>query len=366
MKLRKLVVALTALTVVSLPAVTRAQSSVELYGWVDAGVAYSNTGGTDPKTGQKAANSAQLIQGGLSSNIWGMRGTEDLGGGLKSLFVLEAQFASDTGQVVGNGFTRRSIVGLSGPWGQVTLGRDWTPAFWMGLLQDINGYTLLGNTLPFWSGNGTRSNRAIFYNTPTWNGLMARTMLSLGDWQADRPRNEGKMVSVGVQYVQPSCGLNATAYYSHRTGGPQAASGSVALFNNQVKTTDDYGIGVGYCWDKARVVGSYNVINPETGVTGLKMWVLGLGVSPFPVGEFTFQAVRLQQTSAPGPTGRAMVYSASYVYPMSKRTRLYVTVGTTQNNDAGTFGLASAASSWAPLSPGGNPRAAIIGMSHRF
>lgn len=363
MKLSNLAI---ALTVISLPAVTLAQSSVELYGSVDAGLAYTNTGGTNPTTGQKAANKAELIQGGLSSNIWGVKGTEDLGGGLKALFVLETQFALDTGEAIGGGFTRRSIVGLSGPWGEVTMGRDWTPSFWIGALQDINGYTLLGNTLPFWSGNGGRSNRAILYNTPKWNGLMARTMVSLGDWTPGRPRNEGKMLSIGVQYVQPTCGLTATAYYTHRTGGPQAASGSVVLFNNQVKTSDDYGVGLGYCWEKARVVGAYNEINPEAGVTGQKMWVLGFGVSPFPVGEFTFQAVHLQKTSAPGPTGRAMLYSASYVYPLSKRTRLYVSVGSTQNNDAGTFGLTSAGSSWSPVSPGGNPRAAMIGMSHRF
>ena len=66
-----------------------------------------------------------------SSNRWGLRGVEDIGCGLKSLFVLESGFAMDTGTLQQGGrlFGRQAFVGLQGNWGKITLGRQYTTIF---------------------------------------------------------------------------------------------------------------------------------------------------------------------------------------------------------------------------------------------
>ncbi len=80
----------------------QAQSSVTLYGVVDANIEYVNNVGVVPTAANgfnrgPAHSVARMDPGGLSGSRWGLRGTEDLGGGLKALFVLESGFSSDTG-----------------------------------------------------------------------------------------------------------------------------------------------------------------------------------------------------------------------------------------------------------------------------
>jgi predicted porin len=98
--------------------VASAQSSVTMYGRVDlSAVKYS---GQDTK---------QLANG--SGNRLGVRGVEDLGGGLSAIFNIEHRFSADTGAVndVNRFWFARSIVGLQGQWGSVVLGREYTVPF---------------------------------------------------------------------------------------------------------------------------------------------------------------------------------------------------------------------------------------------
>jgi predicted porin len=100
----------------------------------------------------------QLSSGSLSTSRIGFRGTEDLGGGLAASFWLESHlFADDgragSGQTAGNqvfsaagaglNFARRSTVSLSGPLGELRLGRDLSPSYWNLLLFDP--FTTIGS-----------------------------------------------------------------------------------------------------------------------------------------------------------------------------------------------------------------------------
>ena len=115
--------------------VAQAQSSVTLYGVVDNAFAYSNHAQAVTAAGVVIPGSSgsrlAMQAGGLSSNRWGLRGVEDIGGGLKSLFVLESGFAMDTGTLQQGGrlFGRQAFVGLQGNWGKITLGRQYTTIF---------------------------------------------------------------------------------------------------------------------------------------------------------------------------------------------------------------------------------------------
>ncbi len=145
---------LAALAALAVAGVASAQSSVTLFGVVDVGLSNYSTKSTYFNTapaftivnGQYVANpgaqagyanaygvkqrQTAMSNNGLASSRLGFRGTEDLGGGLAASFWLEAPLTVDNGTSGGLNFTRRSTVSLSGPFGELRLGRDYTPTFW--------------------------------------------------------------------------------------------------------------------------------------------------------------------------------------------------------------------------------------------
>lgn len=125
-RLHKVAVACAALGAFG---VACAQSSVTIYGRIDVGLQIQNKNLVDDST------YTTLHTGGLRPSIWGFKGVENLGGGLKAEFNLEGQFDSSTGTTQsqpGNSqiFRRQSNVGLSGDWGSVQFGRMYSPLLW--------------------------------------------------------------------------------------------------------------------------------------------------------------------------------------------------------------------------------------------
>jgi predicted porin len=106
---------LVALAVLAASGAAMAQSSVTLYGIADVWV-----GNVKIDTGATSTSTTAMVSGGVSTSRWGMKGSEDLGGGLKANFNLEQGVSIDTG--AGSGFTRKAWVGLSGDFGHVRLG----------------------------------------------------------------------------------------------------------------------------------------------------------------------------------------------------------------------------------------------------
>ena len=119
-----------------------AQSSVTLFGVLDAGVSYysatssfyNNTARFVQPLPDVTKSQTVLSSSNTSPSRLGFRGTEDLGGGLAAGFWLEAAILNDTGAGGGPGgtfiFNRRSTVSLLGTFGEVRLGRDFTPTYW--------------------------------------------------------------------------------------------------------------------------------------------------------------------------------------------------------------------------------------------
>lgn len=119
------------------PAAVFAQSSVALYGIVDAGVEYTN------HAAPEGGSSARLRSGNKNTSRWGLRGVEDLGSGLKATFRLESGIDIANGRLDDGPnalFGRRATVGLKGAWGELTLGRTFTPTFDYVLDFDPMGY----------------------------------------------------------------------------------------------------------------------------------------------------------------------------------------------------------------------------------
>ncbi len=128
--------AIPAVILLSLPFVAQAQSSVTLFGLIDAGLTYtSNAGGNHSFTEQSGIQAPDLF---------GVRGVEDLGGGYSTLFVLDGSFSLNTGAQNGGGiFGRESYVGISTPWGTVTLGNQFD------YMYDNLSLARWGNQIPY-------------------------------------------------------------------------------------------------------------------------------------------------------------------------------------------------------------------------
>jgi predicted porin len=124
MKKALLAICTTALA----PACAYAQSSVTLYGIIDEGLSYFSNAATTNANGSVSGHSAvRLLSGVMQQSRWGMRGTEDLGGGLKTIFVLENGFDASTGKAGQGGllFGKKAYVGMTSPYGTITLGRQY-------------------------------------------------------------------------------------------------------------------------------------------------------------------------------------------------------------------------------------------------
>ena len=178
---------LVALTLSALAAgVASAQTAnVTLYGIIDTYLASERIGGA----GAVAARSTTVVQGGgLSGSRWGLRGSESLGGGMNAIFTLESGFASDSGALGQGGllFGRRAFVGLNGGFGTVTIGRDYSPNFFVMCNSDdtfggcLTGFSAVANMGGFYA-NTLRQNNQVKYNTPNMGGITASVAWSLGE-----------------------------------------------------------------------------------------------------------------------------------------------------------------------------------------
>jgi predicted porin len=168
--MKKTLIALAAL------AATGAFAQVSVYGRLDAGYAMTtNTvNGVDTKAnGVQSHNSV--------SSMWGIKGSEDLGGGLKANFTLEQDIYPANGNVGNSGalgggagsaaFNRTSLLGLSGGFGSVAFGRDYVPTFKLVAATDVNNLSRISTVqLAANSGNSTQPN-LVFYSTPNMSGF---------------------------------------------------------------------------------------------------------------------------------------------------------------------------------------------------
>ncbi len=168
-----------------------AQSSITLYGLMDAGVTYTNNVTTSSGHGATTQLSSGVSQG----DRWGLMGREDLGGGVHAIFRLESGFQLSNGALASSGtlFGREASVGLEGPLGTVKIGRQYDligDTFWAYSIAGNTAAGLLAWGLPAYSaGGGTLDNRlwgdsvnnAVKYLSPSFGGLTIGAMYGFGN-----------------------------------------------------------------------------------------------------------------------------------------------------------------------------------------
>jgi predicted porin len=181
-----------------------AQSTVTLYGIIDEGLSYTSNAATRNADGSVSGHSAvRLLSGVMQQSRWGLRGTEDLGGGLKTLFVLENGFDASTGRLGQGGllFGKKAYVGLGSDYGTLTLGRQYdTNVDFIGPFEvgDQWGGYMAAHPGDLDNINNTNStNNAIKFTSNTYGGFSFAGMFGVGGVAGDFSRNRIWSVSAG-------------------------------------------------------------------------------------------------------------------------------------------------------------------------
>lgn len=349
-----------------------AQSSVTVYGLVDAGIEYGKAGGT---------SSTRLVSGGSVGSRIGFRGVEDLGGGLAAVFRLETGINLDDGTIAqgGRGFGRESSVGLAHrEAGTVQFGRLPTPYF--SVQSAVDAFQWMGaGGLPALTRSGTattqvlpmavnaRHDNAIGYVSPKWGGFELRALYSLGEDSATLGNGYG----LSGRYT--SSRLDLVAGFTRQSAGT-AGSGHA----------DAFVVGGSYDFGPARVYAGYTVErNNCTNCTGAlarppgvaangegEFQIINLGAR-VPVGAFVAiaQVARVQDrtTYAVNRGDRdATWWAVGGEYYMSKRTVLYTTYGSINNQNGSQYALGTgSAQRPAGSVPAGDPRASSVNVGMR-
>ncbi|WP_233839200.1 porin [Paraburkholderia sp. ZP32-5] len=249
--MRRRLVVIAVLGALSSPAFS--QSSVTLYGILDAGLNYTVGSQKAIVNGRPvgAGNQLALNDGafGMFGSRWGLKGTEDLGSGLKAIFTLENGFSMSSGAFAQGGaeFGRQAFVGLDSPYGRLTLGRQYDPhldivapfsAAWQFAGYIATHAADVDNLL-----STRRLNNSIKYTMPKFHGVNAEALYSVGGVAGSVSRNQAWSLAVGYD------------------GGPfQFGAGYLTINNPNV---------------------SFYGANPNgTGVTGNNLGSLGSATSP--------------------------------------------------------------------------------------
>lgn len=213
---------LVALAALSASAGAFAQSSVTLYGILDASVGYVNKANTAGKSATYMSDSA------LQSSYWGLRGSEDVGGGLKVNFNLQSDVRTDTGAGNADMFRREAHVALaSATYGELRLGRTMSPA----IANAQGGVVTPGNSIGVSSAVATGTSadfftkNAITYYSPVLAGLRATLQYAPGEVAGDSAKarkvagslvytDGGLRLGIGAQQVEGSDGKNSRDWYN--------------------------------------------------------------------------------------------------------------------------------------------------------
>ena len=353
-----------------------AQSSITIFGTVDVGI-------TSAKSGSNRLNALNSSQG--KTSLIGFRGTEDLGGGNRAEFWLEGGLNPDvgTGGSSGSlGFERRSTIGLANnSWGEIRLGRDYTPSY--------NIFTAFGgpDTTTGVQANLFQTIRQTAYNAASQSGTVDRTRISnsVGYFL---PRNLGGVygqfsVSFGDENASSSGASKARKYIGgnlgYRSGPLNVGIGYGKTFGNRAVTTpsaiaatsdlEDLALGASYNFGSFVLSGGYNSLKwePIGGTTSGKVDGFYLGAT-IPVGPGSFRVKYASAKFSGNATaltrsgGKADKYSIGYVYDFSKRTSLYAGLAHVSNKNGASIGLIGGPAGVANSGSTG----VDIGISHSF
>ncbi len=334
-------------------------SQVTLYGVVDANVQVLDG----------AATTTRVQSGGLNGSRFGLRGSEDLGGGLRAFFTLESGINLDNGTNGQNAFWgRQAFVGLATPYGKVSLGRQYGSLYNLSsdfsqfsnngfgastaLIGGFNGYEPVrgGDGSATSNGGPTRINNSIKFESQNYSGFSAGALWGMGEVAGDTKGN--RVADIYGRYTQ---------------GG----------FDAQISFVDDKANTIGlktrtvagaasYAFGPYKVNGGVISVDDRsaTNADGDGYW---LGAS-YSLGQHTFKTQYVESKNKYVLNeGKSQAFGVGYQYDLSKRTALYSSL-TRFNNDGGSYVPRAAAAIPAGLTNGSDRDLTefVAGIRHSF
>ncbi|MFT4509550.1 porin [Caballeronia sp. 15711] len=351
-----------------IPGTGQAQSSVQLYGTLDIGVDYAT------HSGARNSGVVRVDSGTLYGNRWGIRGGEDLGGGLKALFTAESGFALNNGASTQGGllFGRQIFVGLQNQFGILTIGRQYTldadlAPYHANVASRANDYTGLSH----WVDRlADRVNNAIKYQTPKLNGFTFAGQYGFGGIAGNNAAM--RILNGGGNYSQGTLGLGATYLRINDTNGNRLTG--VAVVDGQyvfgpaavhLAYTDTRGTAANtLCFSTCAA-------RPNQVV---RTFEVGLDYQATPAASFYTGGAYTRLDN--DLTGNAIQFNLSGFYALSKRTGVYALAGYTRTTGLSGFsrvmvgapdlGATAFASNAQGTPDRGNQLGLRIGMTQKF
>jgi predicted porin len=364
--MKKTLVAIAALAAVS----SFAQSSVTLYGVADVwlGSLKSNsvtvtgagTAASPFVVTQSAITQRKIDSGGQSGSRWGLRGTEDLGGGLKANFLFESGLNVDTGTAAQGGlaFGRQAYVGLSGDFGEVRFGRQYSAydvaKGGITSSQQNNSFDVTGgvaltaadlraiNVIPnaagattaaevkaaadkvrgklgAWTGYTVRIDNSLSYTSPNFGGITGQVVLGFGE---NKTAATGATLNSSFHLAYANGPISAVLAYQNDALAKTTA-GNSAVQNTMVGGSYDFGV--------AKVFAAYNKANLKFAGSSDKATELSLGARA-PFGPVTLVG-QYAQSKIKDVNEKSRGFSVEALYSLSKRTDTYVGATSTKLGD---------------------------------
>ena len=366
---------LIALAVIAASSTAMAQSSVTLYGLIDVSVqsfktnvytASTTTIGTITQANDRQTRLGSGVQNG---SRWGMKGSEDLGGGLNAVFDLQSGFSVDTGASGQGGllFGRHAFVGLNGGFGTLTFGRHDTslddeignfvasahngidatngPGVSKAMAGVITGattsstiantavvataYNAVAGNVGAWVGYNSRVDNSIKFQTANYAGFTGSATYGLGE-DKTATASATSTLSLAAKYANGPVGV-LLAYQDEamaKNAAQTATTGNINLKNTLVGATYDFGM--------VKLYSAFNQAKLEVGTSSRKNKEYSVGVSA-PVGAFTLRAEYAQSkgdvfSTVVGTEIKSKGYDLEALYDLSKRTTLYTSYVNTKHD----------------------------------
>lgn len=318
-----------------------AQSSVTLFGTID--VALQRGSGS-------IASRTQLVSGATSTSNIGFRGVEDLGGGLSASFWLEAAVAADSGAgsptstnnqpsgtpaslggAQGLTFNRRSTVSLAGPWGELRMGRDYSPAFYNRFRFDPWGNNGVGGSQvaaasPVSSINRV-SNQVAYWLPAKLGGLYGVFAYQMGENPSNAGATKKDGSALGARLGWSAGPFDIAVAHQVTKYATTATAGDFTSTN----------IGGSYNFGTLTLMGGVyrDEVDRTVGLTGKGAQLGGI----WSVGSGDVKAMYSHYKTNAAGNPEARKFSLGYAHKLSKRTLLYATYGHVRNSGGASFAV---------------------------
>lgn len=332
-----------------------AQSSLTTYGILD--IQLESRSNMSPDGSRRTA----LTSGGLNTSRWGLKGSEDLGSGLKAVFQLESEIGVDTGSAGAVMFSRQANVGLEGAWGRLVAGRSFSTAYDFVMPFDPMGYA------PFYSwattanalASGARKDGMVtgvsnlLKYAGSFGGFKVGATLALGEVAEDA--SAGRYYAVAGAYNNGP--FSAALVLEQRNGS--TVSGGVYDRENMAHAAASYDFKVAKLFAAQR----HYKKRLATGAEPLESSLTWVGVGVPVTDVFSLTAAVYQQDIKSGASGSndPRLISLRAKYDLSKRTWVYLVLGHAKSKGDGLVSLSREDAGY-----GNSQQGVGAGIQHRF